>query len=702
MNEKQPKLGEILVGQGIISPEDLAKALGTQKGLPCIKPGLLQIDMAALKLVPEAIARHHNVIPISVNGDILQLAVADADDTLVLDALAKHTQKMIMPLLAAADEIEKAINDNYNLLVTDSEIIVPESHNGEFSHLPPSASLETPVSPVIDSLKELEFPDSDFAKPPAPKIADKGAEIKNLFLSPLGFNTEAAETKVVLPGQDQSFDINTCPITPEALKLIPEGIARKFDAIPIKIAKNVLVVAATDTDNITTIEALTAWARMRIELVVSGRDDIRRAIDRNYKAYGEIEKQFKADDTQTAKAVKKEEQPDSEAAPDAPVVRALDLMMKEAIKNRSSDIHIEPNDRGLTVRYRIDGVLHEAMTLPQNAHSPLISRLKILANMNIADQRRPQDGQFSIIVAGRNVDVRVATVFTAYGEMAVLRILDNSFAGLTLDQLGFSKENLAVYGKMLKSPFGMILISGPTGSGKTTTLYASLKSLDCKGRKVITIEDPVEYRYPNVNQIQINPRSGLTFATGLRSIMRLDPDVILVGEVRDPETAEIAVQAALTGHLVMASIHANDAVGAIYRLLELGVPPYLVSSSLTGSVAQRMVRRICPKCRDFSPAPIEARHAYNHTMGEERTEFYYGRGCNSCANTGYHGRIAVFEMLAMSDEIRHKILGGAASEEIRAQALKDGMTAMWRDGMLKVKAGITTPCEILRNVSYSD
>jgi len=727
MKEKKSKLGEILVEQGVISPEDLAKALGAQKGLPCIKPGMLKIDPVALRLVPEAIARHHNVIPISVNDDVMQIAVADADDKLVLDALTALTRKKILPLIAPADEIEKAISDNYNLPVTDTEIIVPDHSDGGISETPPEAQSETVRIPFANSptSQEIEqmFSGLNFGSPStletaANEASQKRAELKNLFsrveMEP---ETEAGtdaglelrkapapevepEKKAAIPDLNRlaAIDINTCSIQAEALKLVPEGIARKFDVIPIRIVKNVLYVAATDTDDITTIEALTAWAKMRIELVVAGREDIRKAIDRNYKAYSEIEKQFKAEDV--AKKPKEETAGD-EAAPDAPVVRALDLMMKEALKNHSSDIHIEPNERGLSVRYRIDGVLHEAMTLPLSAHSPLISRIKIMANMNIADQRRPQDGQFSVMVSGRNVDVRVATIFTAHGEMAVLRILDTAFAGLTLDHLGFSKENLGVYGQMVKSPYGMILISGPTGSGKTTTLYASLKSLDCKGKKVITIEDPVEYRYQNISQIQINPRAGLTFATGLRSIMRLDPDVILVGEIRDPETAEIAVQAALTGHLVMASIHANDAVGAIYRLLDLGVPPYLVSSSLTGSVAQRMVRRICPKCRDFRQAPIEARLAYNQEMGEERTEFYYGRGCNFCANTGYQGRIAVFEMLTMSDEIRHKILTGAASDQIRAQALKEGMTSMWHDGMLKVKGAITTPCEILRNVSYS-
>jgi len=317
--------------------------------------------------------------------------------------------------------------------------------------------------------------------------------------------------------------------------------------------------------------------------------------------------------------------------------------------------------------------------------------------MNIADHR-PQDGQFSVRARGREIDVRVATIVTAYGEMAVLRILDKSFAVLSLSELGFSPGNLEQYEYMLKCPFGMILISGPTGSGKTTTLYASINRLDCKGRNVITVEDPIEYRFKEINQIQVNPRAGLTFATGLRSIMRHDPDVILVGEIRDSETAKIAVQAALTGHLVLASVHANDSVGSLFRLVDLGVEPFLVSSALIGSVAQRMLRRVCPYCGRPSPAPIEAQVAYCTEMDEERSEFFYGGGCNSCSNTGYLGRVAAFETLSMSDEIRRLLLTRASASEIKAQAKKEGMVSIWRDAMLKVKAGITTPCEVLCNV----
>jgi len=492
-----------------------------------------------------------------------------------------------------------------------------------------------------------------------------------------------------------SVNLNTYQIQPEALQLIPEFIARKYNVIPLTIAGDALQVAMATSDNISTLSALAVWAQTRIEPVAVDAQEIQEAIDRNYNAYGEIEEQLKADASALPET---EERVSTEGITDAPVVRALNLIIDESIKSRASDIHIEPEEKRLRVRYRIDGVLHETMSLPLSARAPLISRLKILANMNIADHR-PQDGQFSLKVRGKEIDVRVATIATAYGERAVLRILDKSFAVLSLSDLGFLPGSLEQYEYLLKSPFGMILISGPTGSGKTTTLYASINRLDCKGRNVITIEDPIEYRFQDINQIQVNLRAGLTFSAGLRSIMRHDPDVILVGEIRDRETAEIAVQSALTGHLVLASIHANHSVGSLFRLLDLGVDPFLVSSALIGCVAQRMVRRVCPHCGRPSPAPMEAQLAYAKEMDEERTEFSYGAGCNSCTSTGYLGRVAAFEILSMSDEIRRLLLTGANADEIRTQAKKEGMVSMSRDAMLKVKAGITTPCEVLRSVS---
>ncbi|MFC1957492.1 GspE/PulE family protein [Chloroflexota bacterium] len=492
-----------------------------------------------------------------------------------------------------------------------------------------------------------------------------------------------------------SINLSTYQIQPEALRLVPEATARKYSIIPLAIVNNALQVAMAEADDVLTLEALRAQTRMRIESAVAPTDEIKEAIDRNYKAYGEIEKQF--DNVTATTPLLTDDRVSAEEVSRAPVVRALDLLIDEAVKNRASDIHIEPQEEKLRVRYRIDGVLYDTMSLPLSAHAPIISRLKILANMNIADHR-PQDGQFSIRIRDKEVDIRVATIYTTYGQMGVLRILDKSFAALALPELGYLPDNLAQYEGILKSPFGMILISGPTGSGKTTTLYASVNALDYKSRNIITIEDPVEYHFKDINQIQVNPRAGLTFASGLRAIMRHDPDVILVGEIRDSETAEIAVQAALTGHLVLSSIHANDAAGAIYRLMDLGLGSFLLSSAIVGIVAQRMVRRVCPYCRRPTKATPEGQIAYFKELNEERTEFFYGSGCNSCANTGYLGRTAVFEILAPSEEIRGMLFTGASAAEIRAQSKKEGQVSMWHDGMLKAKAGITTPDEVLRTV----
>jgi general secretion pathway protein E len=342
------------------------------------------------------------------------------------------------------------------------------------------------------------------------------------------------------------------------------------------------------------------------------------------------------------------------------------------------------------------------MSLPLSVHLALVSRIKILADMNIADRHRAQDGQFSIEAKGREIDVRVATTPTVNGEMAELRLLDKSTATLGLSELGMLPDSQEKYENMLKVPYGMILISGPTGAGKTTTLYASINSLDCLGRNIITIEDPAEYRFKDINQIQVNPQAGITFATGLRSILRLDPDVIMVGEIRDAETAGIAVQAALTGHLMLSSVHANDAPGVLSRLLDLGVEPYLIASSVIGVVAQRMVRRICPDCGHPIEAPVVEQIAYEKEIGKKKTEFLYGTGCKSCAYTGYVGRTGIFEILMLSDTIRTMLTNRTSSSQIRAQALKEGMGSMMNDGMRKVKEGITTPSEILRSAYSTD
>jgi general secretion pathway protein E len=483
-------------------------------------------------------------------------------------------------------------------------------------------------------------------------------------------------------------------IAPEILKLVPESTARRFVAIPLSVKGNTLEMVMANPADIFALQILEHQSKMRVKPIAGEEREIREAIDLNYKAFGRIEEQLAGISEDMVGA---EETDLVAATADAPVANALRLIIDEAAKARASDIHIEPEEDKLRIRYRIDGVLQDTLSLPITIHPALTSRIKIMSDMNIADHIRPQDGQFTIEASGRPIDVRVATCPTVHGEGTVLRLLDKSLAARELTQLGFLPETLEKYHEMLRVPFGMIIVSGPTGSGKTTTLYASVNQLDKISRKIITIEDPVEYRFANINQIQVNPKAGLTFASGLRSILRLDPDIILVGEIRDAETARIAVQSALTGHLVLSSLHANDAVGVIYRLLDLGIEPFLAASALIGTVAQRMVRRVCPDCAYYVKVSKLEQVAYEKEIGEHREKFLYGSGCEPCAYSGYRGRVGMFEVLHMSDELRMMVLKGASNVEFREQAIKEGMVPLIKDGMLKVKEGITTPSEVLRN-----
>jgi general secretion pathway protein E len=489
------------------------------------------------------------------------------------------------------------------------------------------------------------------------------------------------------------IDLKRHMVQPNALKLIPESMARKHTLIPLDVVGDSLVVVMADPEDIHTIEDIKTQAKMKVDVALGVPSDIERAIDLNYRSSGEIEKQVSQFAPTTA---------ETEVTPEliarTPIAQTLDLLITQAVRDRASDLHIEPRQDKLQIRYRIDGILHDMFSLPLSAHTPLVSRVKILADMNIAEQRRPQDGQFSIKVGNRDVDIRAATLETACGERVSLRILDKAMSLFTLPELGMLPEALKKYQTMLKCPFGMILIGGPTGSGKTTTLYASISQLGGSERNMLTIEDPIEYRFIDINQTQVNAKAGITFAGGLRAIMRHDPDIILVGEIRDKDTATTAVQAAMTGHLVLSSIHANDAVSVLFRLLDLGVEPYLVSSTLIGVVAQRMVRRLCTHCRAPYKPSAEEQIAYEEEMKQLSTTFYSGTGCNLCANTGYRGRTGLFELLVMSEGIRRMLLSNASAGDIRTQALKEGMITMKRDGMMKVKEGITSVSEVLRSV----
>jgi general secretion pathway protein E len=492
------------------------------------------------------------------------------------------------------------------------------------------------------------------------------------------------------------IDLQRHKVQPEALRLIPEDIARKHTIIPLDVVGDSLVVVMADPQDIQTIEDIKAQVKMKVETALGIASDIERAIDLNYRSASEIEKQVR----EFAPRVVEETIVTPELVAKTPIAQTVNLVVTQAVRDRASDIHIEPQEDRLRVRFRIDGVLHDMYSLPRGAHVPLVSRIKVLADMNIAEQRRPQDGQFTISVADRDIDIRVASMATAYGERVTMRILDKSLSLLSLPDLGLFPENLRRFQTMIKNPFGLILVGGPTGSGKTTTLYALINSLDRSGRNIMTIEDPIEYRFKDINQTQVNLKAGLTFASGLRAIMRHDPNIILVGEIRDRETASVAVQAALTGHLVLSSIHANDAVGVLFRLIDLGAEPYLIASTLIGISTQRMSRRLCTHCRfPYQPAPEELA-AYDSELSERPSAFYSsGEGCNLCSNIGYMGRTGVFEVLPVTDTIRQMVLTNMSAVEIKAEALKEGMITMRKDGMLKVKDGITTISEILRSVS---
>ncbi|HEC33672.1 MAG TPA: type II/IV secretion system protein [Chloroflexi bacterium] len=493
------------------------------------------------------------------------------------------------------------------------------------------------------------------------------------------------------------IDLRRHVVQPHALALVPEEVARRYGAIPLDVIGDELVVVMENPLDIQALEDISICASMRVRPAVGIRDDIQEAQALHYRARGEIERQLEQiapEPTRPAQVARLT----AEAVAQNPVARVVELILSQAIRDRASDVHITPDNGVLRVRYRIDGILHDALDVPLSVHGPLISRIKVLAGMNIAERRRPQDGQFVFWGEHGEVDVRVTTADTAQGEMAVLRILDKSLSLLRLEELGFLPDAMAAYERLYTLPFGMLLIAGPTGAGKTTTLYATINRLNREESNVMTIEDPVEYQFERVNQIQVNRQAGITFATGLRAIMRMDPDVILVGEIRDRETAEVAVQAALTGHLVLSSIHANDAVGALFRLVDLGIEPFLVVSALVGVVAQRLVRKVCDHCRSLANVSPEARLAFEAEMGSAPVRFYQGQGCNFCAETGYRGRTGVFEVLSVSEAIGRLLMKGASADEIKARAIAEGMVTMWRDGMLKVQRGITTPREVMRNV----
>ncbi|MCW3036386.1 MAG: Type fimbrial assembly, ATPase PilB [Actinobacteria bacterium] len=483
---------------------------------------------------------------------------------------------------------------------------------------------------------------------------------------------------------------------PEALALVPEALARSRRALPLRVTAAGIEIAVADPGP-KIREELSAAAGRDVILLVAPVSDIERAIDSSYRALTGIESEVEAFQL-VASSRHVEAVIQQSVTADAPVVKVVNLIITQGLRDRASDIHIEPQEDRLRIRYRIDGALHDVIALPSSMAPAVISRLKILAEMNIVERQRSQDGQISMTIDGRQVDIRVATTATIWGEKAVLRLLDKSKRLYRLDDLGMSPEVHSAYSRLIRMPFGMVICAGPTGSGKTTTLYATLNEVNDSQRNVMTIEDPVEYILPSINQIQIREQAGISFAGGLKSILRQDPDVILVGEIRDVETARIAVQSALTGHFVMSSLHATDAAAALHRLLDMGIESFLVSSSVVGVVGQRLLRRICRACMvAYQPGPDELAF-YGESGGTWKEQFWHGEGCNLCSNTGYQERIGVYELLVVTDEIKNLLVKNGTHEELRAMATSQGMHPLREQATRLVTQDITTIAEVMRNI----
>jgi type IV pilus assembly protein PilB len=497
-----------------------------------------------------------------------------------------------------------------------------------------------------------------------------------------------------------SVNLRRANITPEVLTFISDEIARRHTAMPIRLEGDTLLVAVPEPSDELRAAIATDTGHRNIRLLQSTFEDIMWAIDSNYQAIAEVEELVLT--YQSIEASRRAGVSTNSAIgldDNAPVVQIVDKILTQAMRDRASDVHIEPSGDYLRVRFRIDGALKDVLRLPSEMAQGLISRLKIMADMNIVERRLPQDGQLTATIDGKEVDVRIATVSTVMGENCVMRILDKTRSVLRLKDLGMPSDTHETYAELVSSPFGMVLVAGPTGSGKTTTLYATLGEVDNPTLNVMTIEDPVEYIFPELNQIQTNEQAGLTFATGLKSILRQDPDVILVGEIRDVDTTRVAVQSALTGHFVVSSMHATDAVSALHRFLDMGIESFLIASSVLGIVGQRLLRRICPSCR-ITYEPSEADLAFYVRSGgdPEKTEFFHGTGCNFCSGTGYKDRTGVYELLVMTPEIKRLVVGWATQEELRNLAVKQGMRTLRQEATNLVTSDVTTITEVIRSV----
>jgi type IV pilus assembly protein PilB len=533
----------------------------------------------------------------------------------------------------------------------------------------------------------------------AQKLSKKGVPLRKVLVEQGVISEEKLLDFIARESGIPYVKISDYVIDPKIVKVVPEKLARHYNVIPLFKVMDTLTIAMADPLNFYAVDDIKIKTKCKLNKVLASEEDIQKAIDKYYASGVEVMEEAIKDLKELSIEEEKAKEDVSVSqlqheAEDAPIVKLVNSFIGQAINRRASDIHLEPYETDLRIRYRIDGVLYEVAAPPKNLQAALVSRLKILSQLDIAERRLPQDGRFRMRIKDKPIDIRISTLPTIFGEKVVMRILDKGSLALDMKDLGFEDKMLASFQKAIDSPYGMIVVTGPTGSGKTTTLYSALNKVNSPGKNLITVEDPVEYRIHGINQVQIQPKIGLTFAAGLRSILRQDPDIVMVGEIRDIETAEIAIRAALTGHLVFTTLHTNNAFGTLVRMVDMGVEPFLVASAVNLVAAQRLVRKICPDCKKEYTPPEELEKKVKEKFPSGKVKLYKGAGCKNCNNTGYRGRVGVYEVLTITEKIREMIVNRKTPDEIEKEARNQDFLSLAECGLRKVASGVTTLEEV--------
>jgi len=734
-------LGKILLSLGYVVPADLARALAKRLKLDYIVISELsedEVDPGAVDLFEEETLRKYNVLPLRFEDDQLVVAMADPNDIFALEDLKIIAARPIKPVVATEEDLQGVFA---HLFGTD-ESLYPEV-----------AEEEAAETELVENGEAGLREDTVTADEPAEggsegdgggdgglvrrggelvrkRVPASGGRIGDILVAQGKITREQLEQALMLQKDDpreigqlllslghvnkeelaqalaQRLRLNYIELTERDVdqgiaSLVEQKVLRRHRVLPLRLENNRLIVAMSDPTNIHALEDLMMISGYPITPVVALEEEIQAVHNRIFAMSEEVSEFLEEASRETVEQDRGELELGVDASPDeAPIIKLVSSVLQQAVGEGASDIHIEPQAREVAVRMRVDGVLRETMSIPPELQSGMISRLKIIANLDIAEKRVPQDGRFSVKLGNQKLDLRVASLPTVYGEKVVLRLLDTSSARIKLTELGFSPKVYEKYEEIFRRAYGAILVTGPTGSGKSTTLYSTLNELNTPDKNIITVEDPVEYRMHGINQIQTNLRAGLTFASALKSILRADPDIVMIGEIRDYETAQIAVEAALTGHLVLSTLHTNDAPGAVSRLTDMGVEPFLTSSAVDCVIAQRLARRLCERCKE--PVEIEkeilAGMQFPFEHASEELSFHKTVGCSFCGGTGYRGRVGMYELMLVTENIKDMILHRASSGEIGRTADEEGMIRMRDDGLLKAAAGTTTIEEVLRSV----